>query len=178
MEAGTGQSNLLHLKRQISGHHSRCFILAYFLCSCLVVFTSSRFPAFSIKSWEIRFITKWCSWKFFKAFAASWKYSKTPYKQWCQCNKHVFTHTTNIYLPIPHHNRKSFWTFINSERFTVSDIFNECSDCFQVHEKQRLLCYFSVNNCMPASRWHHLLKLKWKKKTLLRLSLASFSPHH
>ena len=76
-----------------------CFSLVYFLCSCLVVFIRSPFPAFSIKSWEIRFITKWCSWKFFKAFAASWKYSKTPYKQWCQCNKHVFTHTTNIYLP-------------------------------------------------------------------------------
>ena len=34
-----------------------------------------------------------------------------------------------------------------------------------------------VNPCMPASRWRRLLKLK-RKKTLLRLSLASFSPHH
>ena len=54
--------------------------------------------------------------------------------------------------------------------------FKDCK--LQFYEKQRLLCYFSVNNCMPASRWHHLLKLKWKKKTLLRLSLVSFSPHH
>ena len=76
-----------------------CFSLVYFLCSCLVVFIRSPFPAFSIKSWQIRFITKWCSWKLFKEFAASWKYSKTPYKEWCQCNKHVFTHSTNIYLP-------------------------------------------------------------------------------
>ena len=30
------------------------------------------------------------------------------------------------------HNRKSFWTSVDSERFAVSDIFNESSDCFQV----------------------------------------------
>ena len=47
----------------------------------------------------------------------------------------------------------------------------------QFYEKRRLFCYFSVNPCMPASRWRRLLKLK-RKKTLLRLSLASFSPHH
>ena len=45
-------------------------------------------------------------------------------------------------------------------------------------KKRRLFCYFSVNPCMPASRWRRLLKLKRKQKTLLRLSLASFSPHH
>ena len=32
-------------------------------------------------------------------------------------------------------------------------------------KKRRLFCYFSVNPCMPASRWHRLLKLKPKKKT-------------
>ena len=34
-----------------------------------------------------------------------------------------------------------------------------------------------MNPCMPASRWRRLLKLK-QKKTLLRLSLASLSPHY
>ena len=54
--------------------------------------------------------------------------------------------------------------------------FEDCK--LQFYEKRRLFCYFSVNPCMPASRWRRLLKLKRKKKTLLRLSLASFSPHH
>ena len=54
--------------------------------------------------------------------------------------------------------------------------FKDCK--LQFYEKRRLFCYFSVNPCMPASRWRRLLKLKRKKKTLLRLSLASFSPHH
>ena len=35
----------------------------------------------------------------------------------------------------------------------------------QFYEKRRLFCYFSVNPCMPASRWRRLLKLKRKKKT-------------
>ena len=54
--------------------------------------------------------------------------------------------------------------------------FKDCK--LQFYEKRRLFCYFSVNPCMPASRWRRLLKLKRKKKTLLRLSSASFSPHH
>ena len=52
-------------------------------------------------------------------------------------------------------------------------------DCrLQFYEKRRLFCYFSVDPCMSASRWRRLLTLKRKKKTLLKLSLASFSPHH
>ena len=54
--------------------------------------------------------------------------------------------------------------------------FKDCK--LQFYEKRRLFCYFSVNPWMPASRWRRLLKLKRKKKPLLRLSLASFSPHH
>ena len=52
-------------------------------------------------------------------------------------------------------------------------------DCkLQFYEKRRLFSYFSVNPRTPASCWRRLLKLKRKKKTLLRLSLASLSPHH
>ena len=55
----------------------------------------------------------------------------------------------------------------------------EFKDCkLQFYEKRRFFSYFSVNPRTPASRWRRLLKLKRKKKTLLRLSLASFSPHH
>ena len=54
--------------------------------------------------------------------------------------------------------------------------FKDCK--LQFYEKRRLFVYFSVNPCMPASCWHRLLKLKRKKKTILRLSLASFSPNH
>ena len=54
--------------------------------------------------------------------------------------------------------------------------FKDCK--LQFYEKRRLFCYFSVNPCMPASRWRRLLKLKRKKETLLKLLLASFSPHH
>ena len=57
-------------------------------------------------------------------------------------------------------------------------IFFKFKDCkLQFYEKRRLFCYFGVNPCMPASRWRRLLKLK-QKKTLLRLSLASLSPHY
>ena len=38
--------------------------------------------------------------------------------------------------PISRLNRKSFWTPVNSERFLVSNIFNESSDCFQVQRLQ------------------------------------------
>ena len=55
--------------------------------------------------------------------------------------------------------------------------FKDCK--LQFYEKRRLFCYFSVNPCIPASRWRRLLKPKTrKKKTLVRLSLASLSPHH
>ena len=39
--------------------------------------------------------------------------------------------------------------------------FKDCK--LQFYEKRRLFCYFSVNPCMPASRWRRLLKLKRKK---------------
>ena len=39
--------------------------------------------------------------------------------------------------------------------------FKDCK--LQFYEKQRLFCYFSVNPCMPASRWCRLLKQKRKK---------------
>ena len=51
--------------------------------------------------------------------------------------------------------------------------FKDCK--LQFYEKQRLFCYFSVNPCMPASRWRRLLKQK-RKKIILRLSLASVTP--
>ena len=55
--------------------------------------------------------------------------------------------------------------------------FKDCK--LQFYEKRRLFSCFGVNPCTPASRWRRLLKLKRKKKkTLLRLSLASFPPHH
>ena len=55
--------------------------------------------------------------------------------------------------------------------------FKDCK--LQFYGKRRLFTYFRVNPCTPASRWRRLLKKKKKKKkTLLRLSLASFSPHH
>ena len=58
-------------------------------------------------------------------------------------------------------------------------IFFKFKNCkLQFYEKRRLFSYFSVNPRTPASRWRRLLKLKRKKKTLLRLSLASFPPHH
>ena len=54
-------------------------------------------------------------------------------------------------------------------------IFFKFKDCkLQFYEKQRLFCYFSVNPCMPASRWHHLLKLKWKKKNSFKIIIGFF----
>ena len=44
----------------------------------------------------------------------------------------------------------------------VTQQFKDCK--LQSYEKRRLLCYFSVNPCMPASRWRFLLKLKREKK--------------
>ena len=54
--------------------------------------------------------------------------------------------------------------------------FKDCK--LQFYGKRRLFSYFSVNPRTPSSRQRRLLKLKRKKITLLRLSLASFSPHN
>ena len=54
--------------------------------------------------------------------------------------------------------------------------FKDCK--LQFYGKRRLFSYFSVNPRTPSSRQRRLLKLKRKKITLLRLSLASFSRHH
>ena len=63
----------------------------------------------------------------------------------------------------------------------IDFMFKDCK--LQFYQKRRLFSYSSVNPRTPASRWRRLLKLKRKKKlfklkTLLRLSLASLSPHH
>ena len=58
----------------------------------------------------------------------------------------------------------------------IDFMFKDCK--LQFYQKRRLFSYSSVNPRTPASRWRRLLKLKRKKLTLLRLSLASFSPHH
>ena len=76
----------------------------------------------------------------------------------------------SILSPISRHNRKSFWTPVNSERFGVSDVFNESSDCFQVQGlqftillKTKVVLLFQCEPRTPASRWRHLLKLNQKK---------------
>ena len=43
-------------------------------------------------------------------------------------------------------------------------------------KKRRLFCYFSVNPCMPASRWRRLLKLKRKKKLFQDYNWLLFHP--
>ena len=75
------------------------------------------------------------------------------------------------FIPISRHNRKSFWTPVNSERFGVSDIFNKSSDCFQ---SSRIVNYNFMKNegCSLISVW-----------ILARLPFAgaawwNFSPHH
>ena len=50
--------------------------------------------------------------------------------------------------------------------------FKDCK--LQFYEKRRLFCYFSVNPCMPASRWRRLLKLKWKKNSF-KIIIGFFS---
>ena len=50
--------------------------------------------------------------------------------------------------------------------------FKDCK--LQFYEKQRLFCYFSVNPCMPASRWRRLLKLKRKKKNSFKIIIGIF----
>ena len=54
--------------------------------------------------------------------------------------------------------------------------FKDCK--LQFYGKRRFFSYFSVNPRTPSSCQRRLLKLKGKKITLLRLSLASFSPHN
>ena len=50
-------------------------------------------------------------------------------------------------------------------------------DCrLQFYEKRRLFCYFSVNACMPASRWRCLLKLKRKKNSFKIIIGFFFTP--
>ena len=50
--------------------------------------------------------------------------------------------------------------------------FKDCK--LQFYEKRRLFCYFSVNPCMPASRWRCLLKLKRKKKNSFKIIIGFF----
>ena len=50
--------------------------------------------------------------------------------------------------------------------------FKDCE--LQFYEKRRLFCYFSVNPCMPASRWRRLLKLKRKKKNSFKIIIGFF----
>ena len=53
--------------------------------------------------------------------------------------------------------------------------FKDCE--LQFYEKRRLFCYFSesLHACQSLAP---LVETKTRKKTLLRLSLASLSPHH
>ena len=54
-------------------------------------------------------------------------------------------------------------------------MFFKFKDCkLQFYEKRRLFCYFSVNPCMPASRWRRLLKLKRKKKNSFKIIIGFF----
>ena len=52
--------------------------------------------------------------------------------------------------------------------------FKDCK--LQFYEKRRLFCYFSVNPCMPASRWCRLLKLKRKKNSFKIITGFFFTP--
>ena len=52
--------------------------------------------------------------------------------------------------------------------------FKDCK--LKFYEKRRLFCYFSVNPCMPASRWRRLLKLKRKKNSFKIIIGFFFTP--
>ena len=52
--------------------------------------------------------------------------------------------------------------------------FKDCK--LQFYEKRRFFCYFSVNPCMPASRWRRLLKLKRKKNSFKIIIGFFFTP--
>ena len=52
--------------------------------------------------------------------------------------------------------------------------FKDCK--LQFYEKRRLFCYFSVNPCIPASRWCPLLKLKRKKNSFKIIVGFFFTP--
>ena len=79
------QSSVIHFQKKflcISG----CFSLAYFICSCSVFFVWSLLLAFTVKSWENRFVTKWSPRKFLETLAAPWKKDKKML-QMCQFRK-------------------------------------------------------------------------------------------
>ena len=99
--------------------------------------------------------------------------------------KHTIPNVMIDFVPISRHNKKSFWTSVNSVRFAVSDIFNESSDCFQVQGlritilwKTKVVLLFLCESLHACQSLAPLVETKTKKKSLLRLSLASFSPHH
>ena len=50
--------------------------------------------------------------------------------------------------------------------------FKDCK--LQFYEKRRLVSYFSVNPCTPASRWRRLLKLKRKKINSFKIIISFF----
>ena len=50
--------------------------------------------------------------------------------------------------------------------------FKKCK--LQFYEKRRLVSYFSVNPCTPASRWRRLLKLKRKKINSFKIITGFF----
>ena len=50
--------------------------------------------------------------------------------------------------------------------------FKDCK--LQFYEKRRLVSYFSVNPCTPASRWRRLLKLKRKKINSFKIIIGFF----
>ena len=53
--------------------------------------------------------------------------------------------------------------------------FKDCK--LQFYEKRRRLsCYFSMNPCMPASRWRRFLKLKRKKNSFKIIIGLFFTP--
>ena len=89
-----------------------------------------------------------------------------------------------ILSSISRHNRKSFWTSVNSERFAVSDIFNKSSNCLQVQGlkitilwKTRVVLLFKCESLHACQSLVPLVETKTNKKTILRLSLASvFTP--
>ena len=56
----------------------------------------------------------------------------------------------------------------------VTQQFKDCK--LQSYEKRRLFCYFSVNPCMPASRWRFLLKLKREKNSFKIIIGFFFTP--
>ena len=50
--------------------------------------------------------------------------------------------------------------------------FKDCKS--QFYEKRRLVSYFSVNSCTPASRWRRLLELKRQKINSFKIIIGFF----